>query len=1223
MKGDSLSEIRLFESLTPAPSKDVSIEVYDRAARLVGWAGHRGPSPVPDQLAARESSFVQDGPLYSYLTISIPLYQGGSPDGFVVGQRLFDVNYPINNRFINNDAFTSTFPRRLEVRPEFDFSRSAPAARDEHTFSIPLTGISGTRLGFAYLPRPVLATRLDEIHEEALGALNLFLLAMITIIAAFLYRWKWPGKGALLLIRSALLWILRFVLIWLNVPSGYARLEIFNPIYFASPFGSGLAKSVGDLLITSVFLFWNVLLVISWIRDLSVRSREEESRSPVRARVLLLGLLPVLAFVDCLFIRGFAALTRSALFDSNLGYNDPGFIIPSIHLAAMLTGLLVAALSLVLAGSVIVSIAVRISARALTGRDSAHWAVVIIVFTGVSVLFGALQDNPLMGQGERFVYLLGLAAIAWVMRGRSGLPPFSMSAPRLALAGSAAVLGLVVQLDRDAHALDRNHVELLASEISRPVNSWLTLVTNQALDGLSGREAAAILASGDSDDIGKMAFTRWAGSNLSREGYNCNVTYFGPDGRVLSNFHIGTPPHTLSPRSGGAAWTGRAVHIEEKSADGTVVRWYEGTAPVLSDSGWQLGGVRVEVSAGKQAMLRGEAPEFLRSATRETFGRPYRTLMMSEYFGGKLVSTTGESLPLDRPMPEAVRAGTEAGIWLDEEIEGVSYETYYLREQPAGQTDAWVALSIEGLGFRWHLYSYLRYLLFFGLLGAGALFVLFAGRFLRGPRMQASFRAKLLAAFVIVSLIPVGILAYYNREYASERMRENSVKWLSNQTSVVIAEIQRQLGISLPVVLSQLSDDKCSDIAADLNTDFVVYRGTSLQASSKPEMFAAELLEPSLSAEAYLNIVLKKKNFHAENRMIGNLPYVVGYRPIVSENGSVIGVASVPTLYRQTEMNAELTRRDVFLYGAYAVALLFSLVVGTAFAGQISSPIRRLKSAALEVARGNLDVKIERHSRDELGDLEQSFGEMVRDLRRAQEETIRAQRELAWREMAKQIAHEIKNPLTPMKLSIQHLRQAYRDGAKEFGVLLRSISETLLVQIDTLSTIATEFSIFARMPERKLETCDVHGILAEARHLYEQDGKIAFRSDLAPGKLLVSADPDELRRVFINILRNSVQAMEGRGVISLSTKRTGNDALVGIADDGPGVPPAIRGRLFEPNFSTKTEGMGLGLAIVKKIIDDLGGSIAIESPPAGGTEVSIRLPLAGRETAAGGADHDS
>ncbi len=268
-----------------------------------------------------------------------------------------------------------------------------------------------------------------------------------------------------------------------------------------------------------------------------------------------------------------------------------------------------------------------------------------------------------------------------------------------------------------------------------------------------------------------------------------------------------------------------------------------------------------------------------------------------------------------------------------------------------------------------------------------------------------------------------------------------------------------------------------------------------------------------------------------------------------------------------------------------------------------------MKRATQQVALGALEVDLKGQGRDEIGDLEQAFGDMVRDLKLTQAQMIKAQRELAWREMAKQIAHEIKNPLTPMKLSIQHLRQAYKDGAKDFPGLLQSISDTLLVQIETLSRIATEFSTFARMPERKLEVCDLHEILGEARDLYAQDGKISFRTDLAAGHPRVNADREELRRVFINILRNAVQAMEHGGTVTMITRRTGERVLIQIRDDGPGIPPEVRARLFEPNFSTKTDGMGLGLAIVKNIIDDLGGTITVESSVGSGTAVMIQLAL--------------
>ena len=310
------------------------------------------------------------------------------------------------------------------------------------------------------------------------------------------------------------------------------------------------------------------------------------------------------------------------------------------------------------------------------------------------------------------------------------------------------------------------------------------------------------------------------------------------------------------------------------------------------------------------------------------------------------------------------------------------------------------------------------------------------------------------------------ILVYYNRLYAVQQSEELNVKRLSGETSLVVSEIQEDMMTSVPATLAQLKDDLCAQVADEIDVDFNVYYSALLQASSKPEMFTSELLDPRLSAVAYREIVLKKKKFFLEYQRIGTLPYVVGYRPLVAEDGSVMGVVSVPSLYRQIEINEDVTRRSVFLYGAYAVALLLAVVVGTMFANQISRPIRRLTVATREVGTGKLDVRVHRQSRDELGELEQAFEEMTNDLKRTQDENIKAQRELAWREMAKQVAHEIKNPLTPMKLSVQHLRQAYRDGVKDFDALLEQVSNTVLEQIDALSRIASEFSHFARMPEQ-------------------------------------------------------------------------------------------------------------------------------------------------------------
>jgi nitrogen fixation/metabolism regulation signal transduction histidine kinase len=273
-------------------------------------------------------------------------------------------------------------------------------------------------------------------------------------------------------------------------------------------------------------------------------------------------------------------------------------------------------------------------------------------------------------------------------------------------------------------------------------------------------------------------------------------------------------------------------------------------------------------------------------------------------------------------------------------------------------------------------------------------------------------------------------------------------------------------------------------------------------------------------------------------------------------------------------------------------------------------PIHRLTEATRRVSRGEFDVSVGGGKAvGEIGELISSFETMTRDLRRQRDELVQYERELAWKEMAKQVAHEIKNPLTPMKLSLQHLRQTYRDNVPDFGRLLEDIVATVIKQIDALSRIASEFSHFAQMPKANLEPCDLSEIACEASRLFEGERELTIQKNLHPDPLPILADKEMLRRAFINIIRNGMQAMNNRGILVIRTVRKGNQAEVGFQDFGTGIPDEIKGKLFQPNFSTKSDGMGLGLPIVKETIDDLKGTIQVHSVQGEGTEVVISLDI--------------
>ncbi|NBW94925.1 MAG: hypothetical protein EBR20_11355, partial [Bacteroidetes bacterium] len=232
------------------------------------------------------------------------------------------------------------------------------------------------------------------------------------------------------------------------------------------------------------------------------------------------------------------------------------------------------------------------------------------------------------------------------------------------------------------------------------------------------------------------------------------------------------------------------------------------------------------------------------------------------------------------------------------------------------------------------------------------------------------------------------------------------------------------------------------------------------------------------------------------------------------------------------------------------------------------------------------------------------------------------ERQLAWREMAKQVAHEIKNPLTPMKLSIQHLRSAFErrtpDGSDEqrFGLKFKQTTTTLIEQIDTLARIANEFSSFGRMPAHIKEEMDLNKVIEEAVELMRAEENVAITTGLAAGALRILGDREALRRVFVNFLKNGIQAVpEGRPArirveSAVETDKAGRRWAVGrVMDNGSGIAPNLQDRIFVPSFSTKTSGTGLGLAIAKNAIEKMDGEIGFDTTFDEGSTFWIRIPL--------------
>ena len=291
--------------------------------------------------------------------------------------------------------------------------------------------------------------------------------------------------------------------------------------------------------------------------------------------------------------------------------------------------------------------------------------------------------------------------------------------------------------------------------------------------------------------------------------------------------------------------------------------------------------------------------------------------------------------------------------------------------------------------------------------------------------------------------------------------------------------------------------------------------------------------------------------------------------------------------------------------GGFVLALLFGAVV----ARRITGPLRELADGAVAVAAGSLDASVPVRTRDEVGELAATFNSMTRDLAGARDELVRAERVAAWREIAQRIAHEIKNPLTPIQMAIETLQRAHKKSAPQFDALFGESAQTILDEVGRLKRIVHEFSSFARMPAPTLAPVDVSEVVDGALALYK-GGETALDLTLPRDLPRALADKEQLTQVIINLVENARDAAGAKGHIRVATRVVDGRVELEVADDGPGLSDEARAKIFTPYFTTKPRGTGLGLAIVHRIVTDHGGEIRVGGTPGAGAIFTIALPRA-------------
>lgn len=455
----------------------------------------------------------------------------------------------------------------------------------------------------------------------------------------------------------------------------------------------------------------------------------------------------------------------------------------------------------------------------------------------------------------------------------------------------------------------------------------------------------------------------------------------------------------------------------------------------------------------------------------------------------------------------------------------------------------------------------------------------------------------------------------------ADQARQREQADLDRRAEALVTYMRIQLGDvppqtdTLAQVVPQLLAPQAASLATDVN--FFSSEGQILFSTQNP-LVRIGVLPNRMSADAQARLIAGLEQEATVAERAGGTTYTNRYLPLRNNQNQLLGFLGVPYYLSGRKVGPEVSDFIGLLASVYVFLMLIAYAVSYTLSNSIISPLKLIsnKIQRLKLEDKNEPLEYTEQAGDEISALIEEYNRMVNKLEESKARLIRLERESAWREMARQVAHDIKNPLTTIKLSMQQLERLSSDPAQAAAYLKKAIAR-LIEQIDSLAQIATEFSLFANLDIRQKHDMVLNDVVESVYDLFTEDRNVEMSIELPAERFHIQGDKNHLIRVFNNLVINAIQAIpaERKGRIELSVSRQGNFLVVRIRDNGGGIPPEIQKRVFEPNFTTKSSGSGLGLAICKRIIEAHDGHIYFETRPGEGTDFYVELPISTHETA--------
>ena len=1056
------------------------------------------------------------------------------------------------------------------------------------TLFFPIRNESGRIVATITLASPSLTSRLTSWREDL--RLVLLLLLLAAGLAALAFFWSSPGfrlgrdalSGAA---GAAVLVGLRLVALPLGQLERIQAIRLFEPAVAGFVSWQGLTGSPADIFLTALTALG--LAVCLAVCSSGRREGDGRMRPSVPAGILVSVVAAALAAGALLALR---EIVRRIVLNSNLSLLRWDFDFSRLALQLALFMFLVA----VLLG---LAVAFRLAFR---GLGTSLLAVLAgVLGAAATVLAGRSPSLPLLALSAALI--AGLVAIAVV-------PGLSRRREAWFAGLVLASLWMSLTVDGLSTARTRRLLETTVAHAVQTQETWGNFLIEESLPGLDRSREQIVAFFKDPRDR-ELARTLWQRTPVAKSNWNSSLEIRDAEGGTLSRFSLNVPRGLGRPPDlrQAADWTIVPYPLTFIGMEKEFLIGYRD----YSENGVPLGRVVLYVSIDPEML------PFLYSAN------PYFEVLRTDSlpslgevdFGCEIFDLAGRSLfnprRLTTGLADADRERLADGsppFWSEFRDKDTVHDAYLFRSG-----ERCFSLFTPRKHLRTRAVDFLRFF-FLGL--AAVLLVLLVVTLVSGKASLRnplwSFSNRVYASFLAVTLVPLLLYTVFTRNLFDSLFTERFVEESAVHSSYAQGLMEAFLfikGEASPYLAP--GEDLALWISETLSNDVIIYKDAVLLASSRREFFDSGLLPEILDGEAFQALFYDRKPFFIQRTRLGDYSFQTLTVPYDYENMTLF--ISLPFPFEKQQLTAATQGIVEFLVllSAFFVALV--VLFSRSIKSMIIVPVRKLLAGTREVGLGNLEVTIEHRSHDEMMTLIDGFNTMIRNLKAHEQELAEMSKKVAWTEMARKVAHEIKNPLTPIQLSAEHILKVYEDRRGDFGTALKESMSYIVSEVENLRRIAQEFMEIARDTTVRKEPLDLREIVEEILQPYRRllAERIRFKVVAEGTDFRISGDPSKLRTAFRNIVANAVEAIGPRGEVAVTIGRADGVTTVTVRDDGPGMSPETVRRIFELYFSTKEAGTGLGLPITKKIVEEHGGTIRVASAPGLGTTVTIDLPDSG------------